>query len=183
MRPAIMWVPNWIRASLYWPTRALVWRAYRPRRMYQRGRPIDAIFVAPERLFVRCGAGDVITDGSRPRLKPAIIRSDGQSTNRSKYSCCYDVILPGMIANSHDWLRCGVAMIGIDKLPVQLGCPPGQYPTEFRVEHAPDSDNYAHSEIRAYVQGTRPNKVPNTAKKEFKQMISDHAYICLMPNL
>ena len=47
---------------------------------------------------------------------------------------------------------------------------------ELRVEHDPEDDNYAHSEVRAFREGlrvTHSGKIPVTVKSEFRQLIAE----------
>jgi hypothetical protein len=175
-------VPNWIRVSLYWPTRHLIWRQIRPLRMYQGLRCSDPKFIGTERMYIRCTSTDLVrSDGAR-RLLPAFIRASGQSVNRGKYSFFFDVLLPGAQQASFRWLYLGVVHLQVSDVSVQLQS--SVPPTEIRVEHVPLDDNYAHSEIRAFKSDRMltPKQVAGTVKKELRQIISDRARILLLPN-
>lgn len=54
---------------------------------------------------------------------------------------------------------------------------------EFRVVHVPEEDNYAHSEIRTYLDGEHPpaKEVNPGVKKEFRQRLADRCRVIRMP--
>jgi hypothetical protein len=56
---------------------------------------------------------------------------------------------------------------------------------EFRMEHVPEEDNYAHSEVRAYKNGRHDRKldVPKTVKARFRQILSERTGITLEPRV
>lgn len=178
-----VWVPNWIRVSLYWPIRVMIWRHIRPRRMYRRERLPDPQFNPREPMYIRCASNHLQRTSDARRLLPTFIRASGQSLNRGKYSFCFDVLLPGAQQASLQWLYCGVAFLQVSEVPNQLQF--SATATAFRVEHLPDDDNYGHSEIRAYKSDKllAHNKVAETVKKELRQIISDRARVLLLPNV
>jgi hypothetical protein len=56
----------------------------------------------------------------------------------------------------------------------------------YKVEHDPEEYNYAHTEIRVYKDGVRVKKssqIGELAKKEFRQIISDRAFVLLNPTV
>lgn len=177
-----LWVPNWIRASLYWPMRLVIWRQIRPPRMFRGERLPDPQFERSEPIYIRCPSNHLQRTNGGRRLLPTFIRASGYSVNRGKYSLCFDVLLPGAQHGSLEWLYWGVASLQVRDVPSQLQ--PSTTPTAFRVEHVPDDDNYAHSEIRAYKSERQvaDNRVAKMVKKALRQIISDRARILLLPN-
>ena len=180
-----VWVPNWIRASLYWPMRRVIWRRIRPPRMYRGNRLCDPQFTPVEQLYLRCASNHLQRSNGRLRLLPTYIRASGLSLNRGKYSFCFDVLLPCVQQETLQWLYWGVACLQVSEVPSQLQFSDTPTPTAFRVEHDPDDDNYSHSEIRAYKSEKllKPKGVATKVKKELRQIISDRARILLLPNI
>jgi hypothetical protein len=56
---------------------------------------------------------------------------------------------------------------------------------EFRVEHVPLADNYAHSEVRAFKDGRYDPKlkIPQSVKKEFRYLLSEKTRIIRYPEV
>ncbi len=56
---------------------------------------------------------------------------------------------------------------------------------EFGIVHDPEEDNYSHSEVRAYKNGGADPKLKlaRTAKKEFRQRLSDASGVLKPPEL
>ena len=181
MSPA--WVPKWIRASIYWPMRLVIWRRIRPPRMDRGNRLCDPQFTPAEQLFLRCPSNHLQCSNGGRRLLPTFIRASGLSLNRGKYSFYFDVLLPGVQQETLQWLYWAVACLQVSEIPSQLQF--SDTPTAFRVEHDPDDDNYSHSEIRAYKSEKllAHNRVTAKVKKELRQIISDRARILLLPNI
>ena len=140
----------------------------RPERMYRRGRPIDPEFLPPELLYYRIGVPGGV--GSRP--DGVDIRLPEDSVNRGKYSEPADVLYP-------DCFHLGVAEFPVSGIPAPRSFTDQAGETrEFRLraEHDPYEDNYAHSEVRAFREGTRvkrTGKIPVTIKAEFRQLIAE----------
>jgi hypothetical protein len=150
-----------------------------PERLYRRGRPDDQEFEPTEELYHRCKEGSTYEDPAQPsawRLKPSALRSPDFSVNRQKYSQPEDVLLP----TYQGW---GVAAFAVGDVPASISSP-GQVGFEFRVEHVPEEENYAHSEIRTY-RGERrilaSSKVPDTVKSLFRQRLSERSRIIIHP--
>jgi hypothetical protein len=136
--------------------------------MYRKSRPIDPEFLPPELLYYRMGVPGTV--GSRP--DGVDIRLPEDSVNRGKYSEPNDVLFP-------NYFHLGVAQFPVSGIPAprsftdQLGTT-----REFhlKVEHDPWEDNYSHSEVRAFREGTRvthTSKIPVTVKAEFRQLIAE----------
>lgn len=97
------------------------------------------------------------------------------SVNRQKYSEPEDVLVP-------DWPDWGIAAFRVADIPLSLESASGSR-FDFRVEHVPLEENYAHSEIRTYKNGLyveNPDP-PQTIKKKFRQMLSDRSTILHRP--
>jgi hypothetical protein len=113
---------------------------------------------------------------------PARIRANC-SVNWSKYSRPWDVIF--------DYPGCGIVQFIVCLLPKELPkeeIPAGAtapQPHSFYPEHDPLPDNYPHSEIRTFRAGARvtSSHLPETVKKEFRQIMSDQSVILLNPDI
>lgn len=137
---------------------------------------MDGSFHPYHLLYRRCNREDL--DGNR--LLPGRIKLD-TSVNWSKYSEPWDVIF--------DYPASGFAQIRICFLPsnVPHEVPSGEQSALYvcRPSHAPCHDNYSHSEIWTYKKGKagleriRKERVGNLAKKEIRQILSDHALVLL----
>lgn len=143
--------------------------------MFRRGRPVDPVFDAEETLYRRCLPGEV----QGQRLLPAAIKFPGWSVNREKYSDPDDVLIP-------NYQEYGVAGFRVKDIPESLRSPaPGNVLFEFGVEHVPEEDNYAHSEIRTYKDGhydpSLSKKINAQVKKEFRQLLSDRTFVIRHP--
>lgn len=121
-----------------------------PEHLLRRGRPVDPEFSPSELLFRAIARKDLTAEGY---LLPTAFEFPDFSVNREKYSEPKDVILQ---RPSH-----GVAAFEVQDVPEELEGPEGPY--HFTVEHAPEEDNYAHSEVRTYKQGQRHLKKPPRA--------------------
>lgn len=147
----------------------------RPEQMYRCGRAIDPIFDEEEILYVRCLSDDVQGE----RLNPAAIKFPDWSVNRSKYSEPEDVLIP-------NYQEYGVAAFKVKNIPKTLSSPaPGNILSEFKIEHVPEEDNYAHSEVRTYKNGHHDRsigkKLNSQVKKEFRQLLSDKTFVIRHP--
>jgi hypothetical protein len=157
----------------------------RPKHMYRNGRPIDNKFKPTDHLYHRCRKDDVFED----RMLPDRIRSRDPSVNWSKYSKPWDVIFdhPGE----------GIVRFIVRDLPIELPKSPPEPPKNpkksiapiklhsFFPIHDPIEDNYSHSEIRTFKDGARVTKgsLPELAKKEFRQIMSDRSFVILKPRI
>jgi hypothetical protein len=120
-----------------------------PEHLLRRGRPVDPEFSPSELLFRAVARKD--------------LTAEGFLVNRGKYSESNDVIL---LRPSH-----GIAAFEVQDVPEELDGPEGAY--RFKVEHAPEEDNYAHSEVRTYKEGQRhPQKPPRTLRTLFRLQLS-----------
>ena len=54
---------------------------------------------------------------------------------------------------------------------------------DFRVEHDPEPENYSHTEVRSYPNGSdQPKRLKNQKiKKQIRQIISDRAQVVKYP--
>ncbi len=147
-------------------------------RLIQGGRPVDNAFHFFHCLYYRCKREDI----SEGRLLPPRIRCPNTSVNWSKYSKPWDVIFdhPG-------W---GIAQFIVCRLPKEL---PKEVPVgatapqqhSFYPGHVPLPENYPHSEIWTFRAGVRAAnaKLPETVKKEFRQIMSDQSVILCDPDI
>jgi hypothetical protein len=104
--------------------------------------------------------------------------------NWSKYGEPWDVIFDFPGEGIAQFLVCGLPK----ELPIYL--PPGEQrtppkPHSFFPGHVPEPNNYSHCEIWTFKEGVQaPNaKLPETVKKEFRQIMSDRAVILLSPSI
>jgi len=105
--------------------------------MRRNGRPLDPCFTAEEELFIRFPADGEAT--------PSHIRLPAQSLNRSKYSNTAWLLIPPYESN-----KIGVFKVGqIPRPEVSLG----SVEYEFKIEHDPLDNNYAHSNLQTYKGG------------------------------
>jgi len=148
--------------------------------MYRNGRPLDAAFLANERLFFRCTLDGI---GDEGRIKPASIHPPDQSVNREKYSSCRDVLLPDGSPRSKVWILWGVAMILVEDVPPETRSA-GGIAFRFTVEHDPLDDNYGHSELRVYKNGQRERdkkKMNSQVKKEYRTKLALRTRVVIKP--
>jgi hypothetical protein len=96
------------------------------------------------------------------------------SVNRGKYSRPEHVLCARFPA----YLSHQVAQFKVTDIPPTLTSGTGGMFT-FAIVHDPvgppqePNENYAHSEIRAFVAGVRNDRVPSKVKKEFRQIVSE----------
>jgi len=148
--------------------------------MYRNGRPIDSEFHQSERLFFRCKLDAVF---EADQLKPASVRFPDQSVNREKYGRCRDVLLPDESPKSKNWILWGVARIHVRDIPTEAKSS-GGVAYQFAVEHDPQEDNYAHSELRVYKNGQREQggkRINQQIKKEFRTRLALSARVIVKP--
>lgn len=162
------------------------WLADRPRRMLQGGRATVPQFDGEEMLHMRhtlhpdYGYTDGNSVDDRMQRLVEQIRLQEQSVNRGKFSRPIDVLFPG-------YCQCGILSYSV----AAVRCPPisvnGQkgvrYEWRWDVEHAPQEDNYAHSNtyaIRTTLRGDarldEPKVKPesSTAKTAVRERIVQH---------
>lgn len=127
-----------------------------PARLKRLGRVVDPNFEPSEQLYRRFHrdhflAGEVLAQA---------ITFPAFSVNREKYSQANDVLL--------GYPTYGVLSFPVRGVPAECASPDGRV-FRFRVEHVPEEDNYAHSEVRTYSNEERAAKdPPKTVKKLFR---------------
>ena len=101
------------------------------------------------------------------------------SVNRSKYSEPGDVLY-SLYPKYIDW---GVAEFRVEDLPASLESE-DESVFEWKVEHAPEEGNYAHSEVRTYRNGiySRGLDPPKLVKKRFRLIMSDRIKLAILPS-
>lgn len=130
-----------------------------PSRLLRQGREPDPNFLPSERLFRRSRPSALDDDP----LFEAVITFPDPSVNREKYSLPEDVILgyPGF----------RVFTFRVQDIPRSLD--EGGRAFTFGVEHVPEDDNYAHSEVRTYCDGERiSKKPPKTVRTKFRLQLA-----------
>ncbi len=143
------------------------------------GRPIINTFEPKEKLYFRFPPpqGGPLGD----RLPAASIRFPDMSVNRSGYgelrlSEPRDVIIgfPG-------W---GVATFRVEDIPGPMRTDE-RTTYEFRAEHVPEEDNYSHSEVRTFKNGTHHRKIepPSTVKKKYRTILMERTKIEIEPGM
>lgn len=113
-----------------------------PAGMRRHGRPVDPAFDAAEELYLRVRSEHVDND----LVLHAAIRLPVQSVNRQKYCDAPEWVLYPTYFGS------GIAAFYRRDVPETLQSP-GDVLYRFAVEHVPEEENYAHSEVRAYKEG------------------------------
>jgi hypothetical protein len=151
--------------------------------MFQGQRSIENNFGSDELLYRRFCPDEVLGD----RLAPDSIKFPDWSVNRQKYSQPEDVQFPS--GSALVYLCCGVAGFSVSDIPSKID-PQGVY--TFVIEHKPELDNYAHSELVTYKNGRAGKEIPNfkigknksekEIKKTFRTMLSDKTKIIVQPN-
>lgn len=125
-----------------------------PDRLQRRGRPADPDFTSEERLFRRVPRSDFIDEDGF--VTPAGVPLPDLSTNREKYS------EPGDVLIGHEE-AVAVAAAKVGDIPNEID----EY--EFRPVHHPETDNYAHTEVRAFLDGQHfKDKPPKWVRKAFR---------------
>lgn len=151
----------------------------RPQRMFQDSRGIDPNFASDELLYRRCCPHEILDS---VRLDPNAISFPDWSVNRQKYSEPEDVRIP---SGNALYLCCAVAGFTVSDIPFKID---PDIVFNFIIEHKPEPDNYAHSELVTYKNGVSGKeiknfKVSNTVKKTFRLNLSDKTKIILSPSL
>lgn len=148
--------------------------------MLQNGRPADNSFHFFHCLYYRCVQEDV----SGGRLLAVRIPYKNPSVNWSKYSKPWDVIFDFPGHGFAQFMVCGLPQ----ELPIEIPSGPLRDPPKphsFFPGHVPEPQNYGHCEIWTFKEGVRvPNaKLPETVKKEFRQIMSDRSVLLFAPSL
>lgn len=142
--------------------------------MYRNGRGEDQDFHPREPLYRRVRQEDLAGES----LLAAKIGYHQWSINRGKFSEPEDV--------AFGWDGCGVAQFYVEDVPAEVsGDTPGEKTYNFRPQHRPDEDNYAHSEIWAFREGLRVDR-PNpssSVKKKYRTMLSQRITIIRAPRI
>ncbi len=148
--------------------------------MLQNGRAVDNAFRFFHCLYYRCTQEDVSED----RLLAARIPYRDTSVNWSKYSKPWDVIFDHPGQGIAQFLVCGLPK----ELPTEL--PPGPQrsppkPHSFFPGHVPLPKNYSHCEVWTFKEGARTSnpRLPETVKKEFRQIMSDRSVLLYSPTI
>lgn len=150
----------------------------RPQRMFQGSRGIDPNFASDELLYRRCCPHKILNS---VRLDPNAIDFPDWSVNRQKYSEPEDVRIP---SGSALCLCCAVAGFTVSDIPSKID---PDIVFNFIVEHKPEPDNYAHSELVTYKNGVSGKEIKNfkvstKVKKAFRAALSDKTRIIVSPN-
>ena len=117
----------------------------------------DNNFTPAERLFLRLNpVGWVPEVASQQKIPLNEVRFPDFSVNREKYSRPEDVLRP-------NWPDYGIASFRVMDVPESLVHEQTGHQFDFRVEHVPEPDNYAHSEVRTYEGGQRARREPSKA--------------------
>lgn len=142
--------------------------------MYRKGRGIDRGILPRHCLYFRVQREDLIGN----RINPGRIRASDTSVNWSKYSLPWDVVF--------DYKGAGIARFMVRDVPKILPTTVagGTKEHHFRPVHDPLEENYSHCEIRCFKEGEHhtSGKLPVTVKKEFRQILSDRAYVLMLPD-
>jgi len=143
--------------------------------MMQNGRVTDPKFVDSEKLYLRITPDHL---GKESKILPSGVRFPVQSVNRGKFSLPADVILPNADPKSKGWYLLGVAVLRVGDLPT---IEDGQgKPYKFVVQHSPDFDNYAHSELLAQVAGQQ-KATSQAVKKKYRLHVASRLNLLIPP--
>jgi hypothetical protein len=148
--------------------------------MYRDGRPVDDEFQQSELLFFRCKHDEVL---ATDQIKPSAVHFPDQSVNREKYSRHRDVLLPDGSPKSEAWILWGVARVYVRDIPTEMKSS-GSISYQFTVEHDPQEENYAHSELRVYKNGQREKdkkKINEQIKKAYRTKLALSARVITKP--
>lgn len=127
------------------------------------GRSAVVEFARDEKLY-RAVPPETVSYG---RLTHHGIDYPSCSVNRGTLSEPADVLIP---EKRKDWIP---AECEVQSVPTSLISGDGRV-FEFRVEHAPEEYNYAHSEIRCYLCGERHERgSPKRVKKMFRMELAN----------
>lgn len=141
-----------------------------PEEMRRNGRPVDPDFDPAESLYIR------LPGRNRKKADAADIKLPIQSANRSKYSEPEWALLPSHIDYSVGAIEVRHARID--------GTSEGNMRCELKVEHVPEENNYAHSEIRTYKKGVQlgnneKNKINYGLRQELRRRIAEKITVVL----
>lgn len=149
----------------------------RPERMWQKGRPVDSHFEPTEALYYRCNPEHVINDGQA--LAVPGVKFPNTSMNRGKYSEPEDVLIPPVDKPLPGIELMRIAVLTVQAVSFEISLQPPAKSCAFRVEHVPLYGNYSHSEVRAYKDGKREEKMSfsDTVKKLYRARLAQQAKI------
>ncbi len=144
-----------------------------PDRLLRKGRPACQRFEPDERLFHRILKEHVVDD----RVDSPGVRFPCFSVNREKFSLPEDVLRPSY----PDHGICAFRVADVPKGPRRPT--PSPYTYTFDVVHAPEEENYAHSEVRASRDGEYDPSlhVPNLVKKRFRMVLGQRMVVIRRP--
>jgi hypothetical protein len=154
-----------------------------PERLLIKGRTaVDPDFLGDELLYLRFMDED--SDGSP---SGADIRCPDSSVNRGKYSQPEDVL----VCQHPKFIKWGIASIRCDQVPSEVldGSDPPKL-NHLRIEHAPQGppftpdkeENWSHTEIRVYADGSRKYKIPSSlVKRKIRQRIAEKLIVLKRP--
>lgn len=149
--------------------------------MWRQGRAPEPKFEPSELLYYRCTIRDLEYAGGD--LSSLSVRLPTFSVNRGAFSEPEDVLIPPSDQPIANIELMGIAKFPVCGIPASLTPPQGKT-IEFKVEHAPLEDNYAHSNVRAYKDGKlTEEKLAVTVRKDFRAEIARHAEIHRPPQI
>lgn len=140
-----------------------------PAELLFNGRKPDQTFAPGELLFYRAEQLD-----SQGKIGSVDVRAPNTSFNRNKYSKPVHVLY----ARLPQFLSWSVLEIRVDQIPQELEHPDGRK-FQFRTVHDPvgppdePEENYAHTEIRAFLEQNSVKRLPSTVDKKIRQMLAD----------
>jgi hypothetical protein len=141
-----------------------------PPELLWNGRQPDQTFGLDEALYYRVPAFD-----ERGRVSPQdVTPCPDTSVNRSKYSQPEHVLY----ARFPRFLGHRVVQFRVRDIPPTLVSGDNEQ-LSFLIVHDPvmppveENENYAHSEIRAFLNGERTVKITNKVKREYRQILAD----------
>lgn len=144
-----------------------------PSELHRSGRGIDPNFTNDEDLYLRF---KYILNNIP---SPSEIRCPDQSVNRSKYCSRPEWVL---LPTFQDY---GYGSLKVRDVPARL-VSAGGVGYNFRPEHAPEEENYSHTEIRAYRESDskRIKKIKGNKrlKMEFRMQICESVIILRYPS-
>jgi hypothetical protein len=143
-----------------------------PERLRRGGRAVDPD-LSPDESFFRAVRRNDLHDG---RLFPDVIRFP-YSVNKGKYSEPADVIRSPKPRPQSGVAEFKVGHVPVDDVEIQAA----RY--AFRVEHVPEEDNYAHSEIRLYKDGRflgEEQPKPRPVRLQLRVLFADRVRIELL---
>lgn len=121
---------------------------------------INQHFEPSERLFRRVPLVDV----ENGFLSNASIPLPVFSTDRESY------LVEGIAGIFRKYPEMGLAWFCVGDIPATLTSEDGRR-YDFCVEHRPENDNPAHSEVHSYRDGTESSGLPNGVKKKFRDAL------------